>query len=71
MTAIIDPKHPVNDRIGVVKSGPKPSATNTRPGLTLKIWLWTLAALVRFIITGIPILPFLVVGCPFTKEETV
>lgn len=35
MTAIIDPKHPVNDRIGVVKSGPKPSATNTRPGLTL------------------------------------
>lgn len=27
--------------------------------------------LVRFIITGILILPFLVVGCPFTKEETV
>lgn len=28
-------KHLVNDRIRVVKGGPKPSATNTRPGLTL------------------------------------
>ena len=26
---------------------------------------------VRFIITGVLILPFLIVGCPFTKEETV
>ena len=35
MTAIIDPKPLVGGRIRVVESGPKPSATNTRPGLTL------------------------------------